>query len=263
MANVHEQTGYEKDVSGDTWTVSRTYTVDDVSSDTAAVTAAVNAAGNMSPGTLESVNAKEIGNGGTSATTIYEIGLTWRFRASSSIAGGGSFSFDTSAATEKVYTALATTESQPSGAPDVGKVIKDGVDIYAPSFQWSETHDIDGADFTNEYVGLLYASTAKVNANSFRMFDSGEVLFLGASGASKTDSEGNLTVPTTFNYAARPNQTDVNVGSETVANKKGWQFVEVVSESDEDATAGREVPKIQGVYVHTVYEEVDFSSLYP
>jgi hypothetical protein len=263
MANVHPQIGKEKDVREDTWTVTLPYLVDDVADEDAAALAAIAAAGNMAPGRLTGTTVDERADTGSDAGRIYFVTLTWTYRASAAIAGGGSFSFDTSAATEKVYAALATTETKPADAPDTGGIIRDGVDIYAPSFRWSETHDIDGGNFTNAYVQSLYGATSKVNSSSFRMFDAGEVLLLGVSGSSTVDSEGNVTVPVTFNYAARPNQTNLSIAGQTITSKKGWQFLEVTREPGEDATANREVPALQGVYVRSVYDETDFSVLYP
>lgn len=133
----------------------------------------------------------------------------------------------------------------------------EGVDITAPVYNFSETHYIDDALVTDAYKGTLFLLTGKTNQAAFRNFAVGEVLFLGASGTKRGKDDWEIT----FKFAASPNVTNLQIGSITVASKRGWELLWVRYTDVEDLTARMLVKQPVAAYVEQVYEEGDFSGL--
>lgn len=107
--------------------------------------------------------------------------------------GDASFSFDTGGESEHITNSIATSNSYAAAgsAPDFKGAIGvtgssvDGVTIGVKSYNFVETYTYLSSVVTEAYRATIAGLTNKVNSASFRGFAAGEVLFLGASGASR------------------------------------------------------------------------------
>ena len=180
--------------------------------------------------------------------------------------GDSSYSFDTAGGTQHITQSLQTINSYaPSGetAPDFKGAIGfngqevEGADILLAAYHFSETHYMADSAVTTAYKGKLYALTYKTNADAFKGFSEGEVLFLGASGSQRGTDQWEIT----FRFAASPNKTGLTVGDITSIAKKGWEYLWVRYEEAEDTTAKAIVKRPKAVYVERVYDSGDFSDL--
>jgi hypothetical protein len=177
------------------------------------------------------------------------------------------FSFDTTGGSQHITQAESHVASYaPAGAsaPDHKGAIGvtssgvEGVDITVPVYSWSETHFITAANLTGTYRGLLHSLTGKVNNSTFKGFDAGECLFLGASANWSDDDIGAMV---TFKFAGSPNRTNLTVGTITGIAKKGWEYVWIEYEQAEDSSASKMVSRPIAAHVEQVYEYGDFSTL--
>jgi len=168
-------------------------------------------------------------------------------------------SFDSTGGTQHITQSIATVNRYGDKASDqLGGAIGydgenvNGVDITVPVWNWSETHYMLSAD-SAAYYGL----TGKVNADGFRGFQPGEVLFLGASGTKRGDGLWEIN----FKFAASPNKTGLSVGDITDIEKKGWEYLWVQYGDDVDDTVKVRIKKPIAAYVEQVYDEGNFSNL--
>ena len=180
--------------------------------------------------------------------------------------GDSSYQFDTGGGTQHITQSLQTVgRYAPPGkvAPDFQGAIGvthdnvEGVDITVPVYNFSETHYIAAGLVTEGYKATLFFLTGKVNADPFRGFAAGEVLFLGASGSKRGEEDWEIT----FRFAASPNVQNLTIGGINGIAKKGWEYLWVRYADDEDTNAKVLVKKPIGVYVERVYENGDFSGL--
>lgn len=188
------------------------------------------------------------------------------------------FSFDTSGGTQHLTQSLSTIASYaPAGktAPDfkgainVTKDSVEGVDIPLRAFAFSVTKVVSESDITSSFLANLYALTATVNNASFDApvrdsgggivitFQAGECALSNVVGSPRGDSNWVLT----FNFAAFPNKTGIVVGDINAIAKKGWEYLWILHEQQEDATAQFIVQRPRAAYVEKVLEEGDFSLL--
>lgn len=150
-----------------------------------------------------------------------------------------------------------------SAAPDFGGAIGvthdsvEGVDIAIPVFNFSVPYYPSDAIVTNAYKGLLFSLTGKVNNAAFMGLAAGECLFLGASGSKRSEDDWEIT----FRFAGSPNVTGLMVGDIGPIAKKGWEYLWVRYEDDEDSASKTLVKRPVAAYVERVYEEGDFSLL--
>jgi hypothetical protein len=133
----------------------------------------------------------------------------------------------------------------------------EGCDIEGKSFQWSETHWLSYDQLTPEYIGTLYQLKSTVNKDTWRIWQPKEVLFRGVSGS----SSGEDTVSLTFRFAAEPNKQALTVGPIVGIAKKGWEYLWVESQHDDDIGANAMVLRPKAAHVEEVYEEGDFTKL--
>ena len=175
------------------------------------------------------------------------------------------FSWDTGGATTKLMQAIEQTgyaAGEPWLAPDFKKAINvssngdvGGVDIIIPKLSWEETHSFPASSLTTTWVKTVARNTGKTNSDTFRGFEAGEVLFLGASG---NYSDNNVAV--NYKFEASENML-VDVAGAQGVDKKGHDYLwtyysEVVDESNKEV-----VPNPSAVYVAQVYESFPFSEL--
>jgi len=179
--------------------------------------------------------------------------------------GESSFRFDTTGGTDHITQSLNTRFSAASAgnAPDMNQAIGvvpgvgvEGCDITVPKFSWSDTLCVSSVSAA--YIDKLYRLTGKTNDDVYtnaggNTFEAGEVLFLGAQGAVRT-SDTNWELQ--FHHAAIPNQFGLQIADWAIVNKKGWEYLWVMYEDDEDEDTLIKVPRF--VYIEQVYESGDF-----
>jgi hypothetical protein len=199
------------------------------------------------------------------------------------VAGG--LSFDTTGATERVYQAWTdspnatayqsayTLDGQGGLSPDhwdthgalnVNENSVQGADITVPAFQFSETWSIPSeylfgrtpSSSQTPYIKTLYDMTGTVNLRKWRIFEPGELLFMGARGDVQP---GAAMVVVTFQFSARANRSNFTVGNIQVASKAGWDLLWVEYAAKEEQSKLLRFPKL--VFVDRLYERKDFSLL--
>lgn len=180
-------------------------------------------------------------------------------------------SFDTGGGTS--HRTQAETETRfGNNAPDMKKAIGvdgdsvAGVDIVVPALTWTETYDVPAAYVTADYIKSLGKLTGTVNNDTFRTFDAGEVLFVGASGSQEWDSQkGDGPWSLSYKFVQSSNAGSgatlpaITVGDIQGIEKKGHEYLWVRYEAAVDGTDLLKRPKY--VYVNGVYRSADFSQL--
>jgi hypothetical protein len=174
------------------------------------------------------------------------------------------YSFDTSGGTATMKQALDVSEKHSSLAttPDMEKGINwdgeqfNGVDIVVSNIVEGRSHTVRKNRFTTDYKRKLAELTGTVNNASFKGWNAGEVLFLGAS-ASDTDDD---YVEINFKFAISPNETNLSYADFTINNKKGWEYVWAYYDQKNEENKPV-LPKAIAVYVCKTYKEEDFSQL--
>lgn len=200
---------------------------------------------------------------------LFFIG-TVTYGKSTPTAGRVEYQFEIGGKTEKRYQSISTT-AYPATAPDYGGAIgvtksgenieAQGIDVDVPSKSFSLKWTLDASAFTAAFEQNLYAMTiAPVNSAPWLGYAAGELLFKGATGGVKEGDEyGELTLK----FEASPNLTGLSVGEISGISKTGWQLVDIVREAADETGSGTKFlsPKITGVYVHTVFNSSNFTSL--
>lgn len=191
--------------------------------------------------------------------TLYYGTVVYRSRttfAQSFSTGGGTFHLKQSLQTLS-YAEGGGDGADHRGAINVGKDGQPaGVDVVVPQFRWSETHEIDNAVVTDEYIRKLAELTGTTNDATFRGFDPGEVLFEGAN----ADHRGTTAWQIDFQFRAELNRVNDEIGSISGVSKKGHEYLWVEYGAQRDADGRLEtVPK--AAYVETVYPEGNFAEL--
>jgi hypothetical protein len=176
------------------------------------------------------------------------------------------FGFDTSGAVERIKSSLQTVTSvrDPAfPAADFGKLINvvdgtvEGVDIVVP--QWVEpiTRYLADAVVTSGFRATIYGLTGKVNSDTWRTFQPGEVLFRGATGERRPE-DGVWEI--TYRFEMRPNRTDIEIGGDVpLFNADGQDFVWART-APVDSGAGL-ILKPTHAYVERVYKRGAFAAL--
>lgn len=156
------------------------------------------------------------------------------------------------------YAPEGETAPDTGGAIGVTKDSVEGCEIYIPTYQFSETHYLPIATVSPAYKALLFAvAAAPVNVGSWRGFQAGEVLFLGASGSQRGEEDWEVT----YKFAASPNMTGIQCGEIGPMGKQGWDYLWILYEDKEDDDAKLLVKRPRAVYVDRVYYRSDFVDL--
>ena len=177
----------------------------------------------------------------------------------------GSIAWDTSGNTERMYQALGTISTHPDDADDMEDAINanggsvEGVDVVRPGMRYSETWIVPAAvamDF--DFLGDVNRLTGTVNNSTFRAFEAGEALFMGA----RCQYQGDQPYASiTFEFECRPNNPDFTVSgyvNETF-NVDGWDYVWI---RYQDAVNGTSLVKRPiAAYVNRVYKRTAWTGL--
>lgn len=181
------------------------------------------------------------------------------------------YTFDTGSGTMHRDVALEHVATYPDSAPSFGGAIGvdgdggiTGCDIVMPTPGFTETVTLSKGQFNAAYKRRLIYLTGKVNDAPFRGFESGEVLFNGAS-ASRNGEKWTVT----YRFSVSENKTDLVVGSGddaiTIAAKEGWDYLwfryAEVDAMNGDGNVVGVVRKPVAAYVERVYERADFGEI--
>lgn len=261
---VKEKYDSRESTTGDSGTVDLKYIIQGTSDDIEAKTALGDSTPSIYDGlTRQSRHVEAVGDPTMSLT--WEGTVRYGKKESAPETGDSSYSFETAGGTQHITQSIETIASYAAegtapdfdGAIGVTKDSVEGVDITLPIFNFSETHYFDDEDVTDSYKALLFHKTGMYNNDSFKGFDPGEVLFLGASGSKRGQGDWEIS----FRFAASQNRTDIMVGSIGPISKKGWEYLWVRYEDSEDTTANALIKKPVAAYVEKVYYGTDFTSI--
>jgi len=175
------------------------------------------------------------------------------------------YSFDTGGGTQHLTQSLKTVAKYPSDAPDYNGAIGydgenvNGIDVTMAVMNFSETHYVKPSRVTTKYKRNISDLTGSVNSGQFKGYPEGEVLFLGASGSRRGDDRDNFW-EILFKFAVSANRQNLKVGSLTVSEKKGWDYL-WVRYADDLEDGETLVKKPIAAYVEKVYERKDFGLL--
>lgn len=186
--------------------------------------------------------------------------------------GDSSYSFDTGGGTQHITQSKETVETSGMGSgtpvPDFHNAIGfdgasiSGVDVVIPQYQFTETHIMSHSGVDSAYKVTVANLTGKINDASFKGFDAGTVLFLGANGT-RTGTE-KWTV--TFKFAYSPNIANycINPGADpseqiSVSLKGGWEYAWVLYE--DVAGNSQIIKRPKALYIERIYDSGDFSEL--
>jgi len=133
----------------------------------------------------------------------------------------------------------------------------EGVDIFEPVYEESETHWFATEDLTPEYRDIISQIVGHVNDEPFKGWQAGEVLMRGISGSRRGATDTELT----FRWSVRRNQTDFELGDVTGIEKKGWEYLwpRYSTKRQFDNAPSKDI--ITHVAVATVFPTADFSGL--
>lgn len=184
-----------------------------------------------------------------------------------SIDPSGEYSFEVVGTTTKITQSLQTVDSiAASAVPDFkgaigvdadGKV--DGADILTPTSSFSITKDQSAGFVTQTWrAETLPAIVNKTNSTAFEGYGVGEVLLEGVSG-SRLGRVGDWRL--TYRFLVSKDATAITIGDIGTIDKAGWDYLWILYEDQEDATAKKVVKQPFAAYVERVYERADYAGL--
>jgi hypothetical protein len=187
--------------------------------------------------------------------------------------GQATWSFDATGGTQKVFEALAQTASG-ANAPAAGKQINidagkvQGVDIVVPQLTLTINQKFAGSTLTLPWVRAFAQLIGTTNDDTFLGFEAGELLLLGGNGTQPVayNDDGTTTFgerDVSFQFAYSPNRDDLAFSGDRISvtgvTKKGHDYIWYAYETAENTDSL--AADLIGVYVATVYEESDYTTL--
>jgi hypothetical protein len=179
------------------------------------------------------------------------------------------FSFDISAGTKHIThskeTVFSAAAEPGETAPDYGGAINvnqdnkiDGVDIVNSVFSFSEKHYFSNSKMDNTFKRQIASLVGTVNDSTFKQWEAGELLFMGATGSRRGKTSKDKW-EVTFRFAVSMNASNIEVGDITVPSKNGWDYLWVKYAND--VNDNMLTKKIEAVYVERVYDYESFNPL--
>lgn len=157
------------------------------------------------------------------------------------------------------YCAVGNVHDQLGGAINFDGETVHGVEIIVPSLTFEVETRIPGGRLTMSFARTMAGITGCVNKERFLDCEGGTLLFEGCSGSYKVGE--NVDRNLKFKFAYSPNKVNIKVGDILVEKKRGWQYMWTWFRKQKDnADLFAVVMKPFAVYVHTLYEEVDFKT---
>jgi hypothetical protein len=265
---VEEKFNSRPSIAGQGAQVELLYTVRGTSSDLAAKVALINATPDEYDGLQrKSVEIEPAGiQGAGGEPNVWDGVVRYGPFELSPTTGESTFNFDTGGGSQHITQSLGTvgTYAAPgTTAPYFGNAIGvtsdgvDGVDITVPVYNFAETHYVPASLVTLGYRATLFNLTGKVNNAPFKGLDTGECLFLGASGSKRGQDDWEIT----FRFAGSPNRSGLVVANIAGIFKGGWDYLWVRYADKEDSAAKMLVKRPIAVYVERVYDWGNFAAL--
>lgn len=175
-----------------------------------------------------------------------------------------SISFEIGGGTQHISHSIETVQRVPHSAPHLNGAINfdgqnvNGLDIAGGGITMTETVEIKAVEIDAAFVKSIAEKQNKLNHESFRGFNPGEVLFLGATlsqqGTGKTAKSS-----ISYKFQISMNST-VKAGSESV-EKKGFEYAWVKYKPALDTASKTIGQEVEGLYVEKVYDSTSFSGL--
>ena len=153
---------------------------------------------------------------------------------------------------------------------DDGKPTVNGIDIQIPTLKFSEQWNLYAPNITARWVKEVSKLTGTVNTSSFRGFQPGEVLFLGASGSFtpltvEEMEDGKIPIVSmSFNFDTSANIYEKKIGGESgvvISEKRGWDVLSIVHKLVVLEGQRSIRPAVAQVDVIEVYEKGNFGWL--
>lgn len=180
----------------------------------------------------------------------------------------GEFSFEVTGLSAKITQSLETIADIgiSPGAPNFkgsigvdgdGKV--NGADIIVPQSSFSIVKDLPEATVNANYrTNIIPSLVGKTNNTTFWDYSTAVVLLEGVSG-SQLGFDGDWRM--TFRFLVSPDETAIQIGDVGTIDKAGWDYLWVLYDEQQDASAKKVVKRPVAAYVERVYERGDFSQL--
>lgn len=235
MAMVTEVVGQQAALLADNnATITRRFKVAGVASDAAATIAVrdyllivLGSPPNLGALALDKISASEEVPG------VYDATAAWRTfaRTAPRAMGESQFSFELSLEPVRirvprgaiqVYAAPGEPTWTPQLIGDTGNGEEpEGVDVYEPTYEESETHWVPLTALTPAYREVLKTCVGSVNNAPFKGNAAGEALLKGVSGTRRGAADAEVT----FRWGVRRNQSGMTIQGVTGVNKGGWQYL--------------------------------------
>jgi hypothetical protein len=152
-------------------------------------------------------------------------------------------------------------------APDNGGLIGvtdtgvEGVDVIVPNLSFSIDRHVAASAVTQAYVVALSRLVGRVNSDNFKGFAPGEVLATSARGSIRSVSDDSVPLwSLSFGFSVSPNIENATIGGLEVEAKRGWDFLEIHYEEEEDTTNKLTLKKPFAYTVHQVYQYANFAA---
>lgn len=140
-----------------------------------------------------------------------------------------------------------------------------GIDRMFETFSFSITKQVPKATVeAAQYIRQLRDCAFATNSAPFRGFAAGEVMFVGASGTKRSETDYSVT----FKFMAGKNLGSFQVGDIVVSSgpgggpaKRAWDYLWVLYDEAEDTAADFTVKRPKAAYVEALYGSANFPSL--
>ncbi len=134
-----------------------------------------------------------------------------------------------------------------------------GVDVPTAQMRETYTRQIKFSELTTAYRRNLAKLVGKVNSDSFKGWEPGEIMFTGASFTSPVKRSEKVTVA--FHFSINVNEKNAKLNGITIGDKKGWEYIWAISKSIIDKVTKKPKIDIAAAYIDQVCEETNFSVL--
>ena len=157
----------------------------------------------------------------------------------------------------------ASGKTEPDHGGLIGVTDKgvEGVDVIVPTLSFSIERHVAGPSVTQAYVVALSRLIGRVNSGNFKGFAAGEVLAMSARGSIRSVDDASVPLwSLNFEFAVSPNIANATIGGLTVESKRGWDYLEIHYEEEEDTTNKLTLKKPYAYTVHQVYQYANFAA---
>ena len=178
--------------------------------------------------------------------------------------GQWKFSFSTTGGTFHISHSRETVAKYPSTAPSYEQAINvvkkdndadiEGADIIVPATKLTYTYSHPLGVVNESFARSIADLTGGVNSATWRGFDAGSLIFLGAEGSDGSNSEAEVN----YHFAYERNLENLTYGSITGVNKDGHDLLWV--EKKLDTVGGKPVVKVLAVRVERCYQRFNFAA---